>query len=157
MLLALSSCSIESESIRTGRLPLCDHSNTGRLILMAQSVPSAQLIPCIEELPDGWKLQHADVESGSSRLQFDGDAGVDVDVYLLPSCIPTGELVSFRRGGIESYQGIDETRRVDEYIFPGGCIRLEVALGEDASRMADAISLLTKEELRTGSGWELPD
>ena len=75
ILTLLTSCAIESESIRLGRLPLCDHTNTGRLILIAQSVPSARVIPCIEELPEGWKLEHADVGSGSSRLQFDNAAG----------------------------------------------------------------------------------
>ena len=155
MLLLMSSCSVESESIRVGHLPLCDHSNTGRLILMAQSVPTAQVIPCIEEeLPDGWKLEHADVESGRSRLQFDNAAGTDVVVYLLPSCTPTGELTGIEFG-IESYQALDGARRVEEYVFEGGCIRLEVPNGEDAARMADSIGLLTRDTLRSGSGWEL--
>ena len=155
MLLFMSSCSVESESIRIGRLPLCDHSNTGRLILMAQSVPTAQLIPCIEKaLPDGWKLEHADVQSGRSRLQFDNVAGTDVVVYLLPFCIPTGDLTG-TKSGVETYLSLNATGRVQELVFDGGCIRLEVPNGEDAARMADAISSLTRDVLRAGSGWKL--
>lgn len=157
MITLLASCSIESEAVRVGALPLCGHTNTGRLILMAQSVPSAQMIPCVEELPEGWRLEHADVENGSSRLQFENVAGVDVVVQLLPSCTPTGDFVILLRSGAKSYQVIDETRRLDEYVFPGGCIRLEAPLGEDAGRMADAIDLLPKDILREASGWELPD
>ena len=154
----ISGCGIDGQTVRVGHLPLCDHTNTGRLILMAQSVPTAQVIPCIDEqLPDGWKLEHADAETGRSRLQFDNEAGVDVVVHLLPSCTPTGESQITLWPGIESFQVVDESGRVDEYVFAGGCIRLEVPRGDDPDRMADAIGFLFKDELRAGSGWELPD
>lgn len=154
MLTLLSGCAVESESIRIGRIPGCDHPNTGRLLLMAQSVPSAQLIPCIEELPEGWILEHADVGSGRSRLQFDSAASMDVLVYLLPSCSQIGDLIH-TESGVDSYIAIDSTHRVEQYVFDGGCIRLEVPVGEEANRMADAIGMITRNTLRQLSGWEL--
>ena len=154
MLTLLSACGIDSESVRVGPLPLCDHSNTGRLILMAQSVPSAQMIPCIEALPDGWRLKHADVETGRSRLQFDNAAGADVVVYLLTSCSPIGELIG-SGSGVERYVALDEKSRVEEQVFEGGCIRIESPLGEEPGRMTDAIGSISRDALREGSGWEL--
>ena len=154
MLTLLSACGIDSQSVRVGHLPLCDHSNTGRLILMAQSVPSAHIIPCIEDLPDGWRLKHADVETGRSRLQFDNAAGADVVVYLLASCSPTGELIG-SESGVDRYVALDEEGRVEEQVFDGGCIRIEAPVGEEPGRMADAIGSITRDALREGSGWEL--
>ena len=154
VLTLLSACGIDSESVRVGHLPLCDHSNTGRLILMAQSVPSAQIIPCIEALPAGWRLKHADVETGLSRLQFDNAAGTDVVVYLLASCSPIGELVG-SESGVDRYVALDEESRVEEHVFEGGCIRIESPVGEEPGRMADAIGSITRDALREGSGWEL--
>ena len=154
VLTLLSACSIDSESVRVGSLPLCEHPNTGRLILMAQSVPSAQMIPCIEALPDGWRLKHADVESGGSRLQFDNAAGTDVVVYLLPSCSPIGELIG-SESGVDRYVALNEENRVEEQVFDGGCIRIEAPVGEEPGRMADAIGSISRDTLREGSGWEL--
>ncbi len=154
MLTLLSACGIDSESVRVGHLPLCDHSNTGRLILIAQSVPSAQMIPCIEALPAGWRLKHADVETGLSRLQFDNAAGTEVVVYLLASCSPIGELID-TESGVKSYVALDEKSRVDEQVFDGGCIRIESPVGDEPGRMADAIGSITRAALREGSGWEL--
>ncbi len=154
MLTLLSACGIDSETVRVGHLPLCDHSNTGRLILMAQSVPSAQMIPCIEALPDGWRLEHADTESGRSRLQFDNGGGTDVVVYLLASCSPIGELIG-SESGVDRYVALNEESRVEEYVFDGGCIRIESPTGEEPGRMADAIGSITRDALREGSGWEL--
>ncbi|MEE8491496.1 MAG: hypothetical protein V3S60_07620 [Acidimicrobiia bacterium] len=154
MLTLLSACGIDSESVRVGHLPLCDYSNTGRLILMAQSVPSAQVIPCIEALPDGWRLKHADVETGRSRLQFDNAAGADVVVYLLTSCSPIGELVG-SESGVDRNVALEGKSRVEEQVFEGGCIRIESPVGEEPGRMADAIGSITRDALREGSGWEL--
>ena len=154
MLILASGCGIDSESVRVGPLPLCEHPNTGRLILMAQSVPSAQMIPCIEALPDGWKLEHADTESGRSRLQFDNGGGTDVVIYLLASCSPIGELVG-SESGVDRYIALDGESRVEEQLFAGGCIRIESPVGEEPGRMADAIGSITRDALREGSGWEL--
>ena len=55
LLLILSGCSTEgSEDWRSGPVPTCDTTSRGRLLLMAQSVPDATLIPCIHGFPPGW-------------------------------------------------------------------------------------------------------
>jgi len=154
MLTLLSGCAVDSESVRIGALPLCDHPNTGRLLLMAQSVPSASLIPCIEQLPEGWQLEHVDVESGQSRLQFDNPVGDDVRLFLLPGCSPAGSPMA-AGNGVDTYVTTDGSLRIDEHVFDGGCIRLEVPASGDAVRMADAIGWVTRDWLRQESDWEL--
>jgi tRNA A-37 threonylcarbamoyl transferase component Bud32 len=43
------------------------------LWLMAQSVPSAALVPCVQLVPAGWTLADVRVRNGSSQLTFDSD------------------------------------------------------------------------------------
>jgi hypothetical protein len=40
---------------------------------MAQSVPSAALVPCVQNLPAGWRLADVRVQDSSSRIAFDSD------------------------------------------------------------------------------------
>lgn len=153
-LMLLSSCAFQSDSYRIGHLPTCDIAETGRLLLIAQSVPTAEVLPCIEHLPTGWIFEHAEVESGRSRLQFDNAAGTDVVVSLLHSCTPSGKRTG-TEAGITSYESIDEAGTVVEHVFQGGCIRIEIPPEAGANQMADAIGLLSREALRAESGWEL--
>lgn len=154
LLVLASGCGIDRQSVRVGHLPLCDHTNTGRLILMAQSVPTAQLIPCITRLPAGWELEHANTESGRSQLQFENAAGAEVVIELLATCSPVG-IITGSEPGIDSFTVTDDTGRVDEWVFDGGCIRIEAPLGAEPGLMADAVSFTTRETLRVESGWEL--
>src|SRR5215213_933401 len=45
------------------------------LLLMAQSVPTASLVPCVELLPVGWTLGDVVVGNGSSRFTLTSDRG----------------------------------------------------------------------------------
>ena len=51
--------------------PACGTGHS--MILSAQAVPSAALLPCIAALPSGWQLGGADIASGKTSLWLDSD------------------------------------------------------------------------------------
>ena len=61
----LAACSSRAGDASEANCPVED----GELfVLMAQSVPSATLLPCIEALPAGWTYGGSDVGSGTSTF-----------------------------------------------------------------------------------------
>ena len=48
--------------------PGCRKSET--LVLMAQSVPSADRVPCIANFPAGWTFEDLDVRRGTSSFKI---------------------------------------------------------------------------------------
>src|SRR5829696_2913585 len=56
------------------------------LLLMAQSVPTASLVPCIEILPVGWTLGDVVVGNGGSRFTMTSDRGGVLVAELAASC-----------------------------------------------------------------------
>jgi hypothetical protein len=97
------------------------------ILLMAQSVPTASLVPCIENLPAGWSLDDVVVGNDRSRFTLTSDRGGVLVVELTASCDLAGavELTSERPGArrylrIErNAAGVAMTRA---YTFPGGCV-----------------------------------
>jgi tRNA A-37 threonylcarbamoyl transferase component Bud32/membrane-associated phospholipid phosphatase len=129
------------------RAPSCDMNDP--LILMAQSVPTAQLVPCIETLPVGWSFNAMDVVNGRSRLFLDSDrAGFQVvDVSLTESCdvtnateVPTDEPETRRYERIALRQNRYTGSRY--YVFDGGCVTYAFDfLGEGRTVLADEVSV----------------
>ena len=62
------------------------------MILAAQAVPSAALVPCVAELPSGWQVGGADIASGHARFWLDSDqAGARaVTITLSAACDVSG-------------------------------------------------------------------
>ncbi len=62
------------------------------MILTAQAVPTAALLPCIAALPPGWQAGGADISSGKARLWLDSDrAGPRaVAITLTATCDTSG-------------------------------------------------------------------
>jgi hypothetical protein len=96
---------------------------------MAQSVPSASLVPCVQLLPVGWTLADVRVEYGRTRITFDHDrAGTGaVVVQLAASCDPSGAVeVASQHRGARRYQRVERltSRFTALYYdrFPGGCV-----------------------------------
>jgi hypothetical protein len=113
--------------------PDCDGGNK-IFVLAAQAVPSATLLPCVDDLLSGWDYAGSDTVNGRFTFWLDSDrAGLrSVEVSLLPACDVSG--------AVEVNPGADETgtRRFEEplslqpafsadrfYTFPGGCVRVE--------------------------------
>ena len=70
--------------------PACGTGHS--MILSAQAVPSAALLPCIAALPSGWSIGGADIASGKTSFWLDSDrAGPRaVTVTLTAACDTTG-------------------------------------------------------------------
>ena len=137
VLSTLASCSARAGDATEADCPI----EEGELfVLMAQSVPSATLIPCIEALPAGWTYGGSDVSNALARFWLDSDRGGlhAVEVSLTASCRITGAVDvtnSTSEGGVRVY--LDEFDlhpfSANKYfIFPGGCVTYRYRFGPDA-------------------------
>jgi serine/threonine protein kinase len=99
------------------------------MILSAQAVPSAAMLPCIAALPPGWHAGGADIASGHARFWLNSDlAGpAAVTVILTAACdtsgarqIPSGQPGTRRYDHLVSLAPQFTAFRY--YTFPGGCI-----------------------------------
>lgn len=104
-------------------------SGSNTVVLMAQAVPSATMLPCIRLLPAGWTYGDADVESGTAAFWLNNDrAGLKaVTVTLAARCevsglrpVPSDEEQTERYERVESLQGGYAGTR--SYVFAGGCV-----------------------------------
>jgi tRNA A-37 threonylcarbamoyl transferase component Bud32 len=109
------------------------------LVLSAQAVPSAALLPCLASLPSGWSYGGGDIHTGMARFWLDSDrAGPRaVTVTLTGSCdlsgaerIPSDEAGTVRYEKPESLAPRFADTRT--YLFPGGCATYMFAFAPDA-------------------------
>jgi tRNA A-37 threonylcarbamoyl transferase component Bud32/membrane-associated phospholipid phosphatase len=130
------------------------------LWLMAQSVPSASLIPCLQLVPVDWKVAKVAVNNGRSVITLDHDRGgkAAMVVRLSASCDLAGATeVTSEQSGARRYLRVDpnstEFSATRAYTFPGGCITHRFrAAGPSAFRLSDTAStefgFITRQELR---------
>jgi membrane-associated phospholipid phosphatase/tRNA A-37 threonylcarbamoyl transferase component Bud32 len=130
------------------------------LWLMAQSVPSASLVPCVQLLPVGWSVAEVAVNNGRSVITLHHDrAGKEaVVVELTASCDLTGATeVTSEQPGARRYLRVDRTTpgfsATRAYAFPGGCITARIsapaASGQQlTTETSSAIGFTTRQELR---------
>jgi hypothetical protein len=107
--------------------PLCRPGSP--TTLMAESVPSASLVPCVRELPEGWSFQAFSAREAASSFTLEQhDGGGTLDVSLTASC-PQAPA---------STEGVHRSRRTEAdgrtvvwtTTFPGGCSVATLALAE---------------------------
>jgi hypothetical protein len=131
------------------------------LVLAAQAVPTAEMLPCIEQFPVGWIFGGSEIRSGLVRFWLDSDrAGFQaLEVRLTRDC-DVSEAVEVTPGADEA-----GTRRFEEpislpprfvsnryYLFPGGCVTYRFAFDTDASptlafEIDEALSFRPRSEL----------
>ena len=137
----ISDSDVEYAPIQAQTLRCAPHEP---LLLMAQSVPTAELVPCVEILPAGWTLGEVVVGNGRSRFTLTSDRGGVLVAELTASCDLAGavELTS-EQPGARRYLSIERNAAgvamTRAYTFPGGCVT-ERLVAPEASR-----SLLTSE------------
>jgi tRNA A-37 threonylcarbamoyl transferase component Bud32 len=119
--------------------PDCGTSNT--MVLMAQSVPEATIVPCLDSLPAGWELDGTYIRQDEGSFWLDSDlAGSHaVEATLRPegACsvdgateVPSDEVGTRRFEQPEALPpGLETTRT---YLFEGGCVTYEFAFDDDA-------------------------
>jgi tRNA A-37 threonylcarbamoyl transferase component Bud32/membrane-associated phospholipid phosphatase len=157
---------VENEPIGAQTLRCAPHEP---LLLMAQSVPTAALVPCVEILPAGWTLGDAVVGNGRSRFTLISDRGGVLVAELTASCDLAGaaELTS-ERPGTRRYLRVERTAAgvamTRAYTFPGGCVTQRLVAPEAsrqklASESSSALGFTTRDELaaalRNDSGGRL--
>jgi hypothetical protein len=110
------------------------------MILSAQAVPSAALLPCIAALPTGWSVGGTDIASGRASLSLDSDrAGPRaVTVTLTATCDTSGaQQIPSDQPGTRQFE--DPPSRMTQYsdlryyTFPGGCATYRFRFAPGAS------------------------
>ena len=99
------------------------------MILTAQAVPSAALLPCVAALPSGWRASGGDIASGRASFWLDSDqAGPHAaTITLAAACDTAGarEIPSDQPGMRRFERPISLEPQFSDlryYTFPGGCV-----------------------------------
>ena len=131
-------------------------SDREALWLMAQAVPTASLVPCVQLRPVGWTLAAVKVQDGRAHISLDTDrAGTAaVVVELTASCDLAGATqVNSERSWTRRYLRVDRSSTVASatriYTFAGGCVTQRYrGAGPSALRLSDTeFGFITREEL----------
>jgi hypothetical protein len=124
--------------------------------LMAESVPSASLIPCVEALPAGWTYQTFEAnDTGSTFSLEQPDRGGLLEVQLLSACEATGTPKPIRNfPTAQQYRSVEAegARVVWTSTFPGGCSRVELTFpgpppNVEVTTIYEAISFISRDDL----------
>jgi hypothetical protein len=109
------------------------------MILSAQAVPTAALLPCIAALPAGWSVGGTDIASGQASFVLDsGQAGVQaVTITLTATCDTSGaQQIPSDQPGMRRFERPSLVLAYSEvryYTFPGGCATYQFVLAPGAS------------------------
>ncbi|MGI9602081.1 MAG: hypothetical protein ACR2QE_09365 [Acidimicrobiales bacterium] len=135
--LMATACSV-AESLP---LPAC--SGGSSILIVAQSVPTAELLPCLgasdptlpqlaepgPTLPSGWESAGVTIDDNGMVVRLDSDrAGSDAAVLHFAETCEIGTSVSVpsdQEGAdvLESIEEIEPGLRANRYyVFPGGCV-----------------------------------
>jgi tRNA A-37 threonylcarbamoyl transferase component Bud32 len=118
--------------------PTCDTGHS--MILSAQAVPSAALLPCIAALPAGWSINGVDIASGKASFWLDSDrAGVrSATITLAAACNTAGaRQIPSDQPGTRRFERplslVPQFTGERFYTFPGGCVTYEFRFSPGAS------------------------
>jgi hypothetical protein len=131
------------------------------LWLMAQSVPSASLVPCVQLLPIGWKVTRVTVNNGRSVITLDhdraGKRALVVELTAAACDLADATQVTSEQRGARRYWRVHRTAPVfaatRSYDFRGGCITEQLtvpaASGQQlTTESSSAFGFATRQELR---------
>jgi hypothetical protein len=118
--------------------PVCGTGHA--MILSAQAVPSAALLPCIAALPSGWTADGADVGNGQAVFWLDSDqAGRRaLTITLTAACNTSGaeRIPSDQPGAARFERPVTLQPRftlIRMYTFAGGCISYQFSFAPGAA------------------------
>ena len=154
-----------STEFTQAREPACRYQGrqgTAVVMLMAQAVPTASQLPCVELLPAGWSVRDVFVRNGRVRFTLDSDrVGAHAVQVVLEQFCSFGRVtrVPSDHPGTRRYQeviSIEPGRRYQGavyYLFPGGCVtyRLDFRSDEQARPLGEvslALGFVTRDALR---------
>jgi hypothetical protein len=123
VVVAAVGCSVE----QTLPPPYCQHDGSG--LIVAQSVPTATQIPCLDDLPRGWTYGSVLINEQHTVITLDSDrVGDGAAVLHLEDACDTSAAVSAPsdQPAAERFDEIERLRpglRARQYyVFPGGCV-----------------------------------
>lgn len=139
------------------RVPDCRAATGQVLALEVQSVPTATMVPCIDDPPPGWSFTSVDIRDGRTKIYLASDrAGVDaVVVTLARSCdtsqatpVPSDEPSTIRYEEVGTLNDAYSGRRY--YTFAGGCVTYEFDFeGQGRTALAEEAALSLSFRSRT--------
>jgi hypothetical protein len=160
--LLLAGCGGNGTSI-SHELPGCatgdDATAANGVVLMAQSVPTATWLPCVESVPVGWTFAGLDARSGSSRFWLDSnrDGAHAIEVVLTEDCDTSGATeIPSDREDLRRFERVTQVapqyhgRRY--YVFDGGCLTVVFTLagenrGEPLALATHSLGVVSREDL----------
>ena len=147
------------QGVVLSRQPVCEYREDVRvplLVLMAQAVPTATQLPCVEvdNLTAEWSISDVFVRNGRARFALDSIHQLEhhAVVVVLERTCRFGKVtrVPSDHPGIQRYQEVTEIRPGRQfrgavyYLFRGGCVtyRLDFRGGEQARPLGDVVLAL---------------
>lgn len=125
----LAGCTVTAGDV--GIVPACERDGgpTESVVLMAQGVPTAPVLPCVRLLPTGWRFNDLDVRNGTATftLASDRDGQRAVTVVLTRTCDVTGTTrVPSDQPGLTRYERVTQVTQgysgARYYVAVGGCV-----------------------------------
>jgi hypothetical protein len=120
------------------------------LVLTAESVRSASLVPCLRPLQPGWEIDLLDARNDRSRFVLSSDRGGEnaLTIDLIHRCdVRNASRVPSDEPGTARYEEISRLEPgyvgTRSYVFPGGCVRFRFDLETElASGLLNEASLM---------------
>lgn len=149
----LGSCTATS-----GAVPRCEAGE--RLAIVAQSVPKATYVPCIQSLSSGWSARGFDVARGHTKFTLASSAtgARPVSVSFSASCgvagaVPTTPRAEGVRTSINLRSISPRFAGTLSDVFPGGCVtyRFDFARGPHIvliDQLEHTVGLYSRQDLR---------
>ncbi len=147
-------CSVED----TLSPPNCVGNGSG--LIAAQSVPDAELVPCLGPLPEGWDIDSVVIDQSGTTVRFDSDrAGIGAARLDFASECDVDEAAVWVRSDQDGADRFDFTERLEPgfrsrwyYLFPGGCVWWTFDFDDETSaslsiEVGDRLTLLTRESV----------
>jgi hypothetical protein len=141
-------------------VPDCSDPANRLVVLVAQSVPTATLVPCIRSMPVGWSYEGSDLHNNVSRSWLSstvaGSRAVELELTArcdpgdAPEVVPAPDEAGARV--FDAPTSLDPFQGMRFVVFTGGCVRYDYrfASGVPASlslQADDAFSFVSRAEL----------
>jgi hypothetical protein len=140
-------CSVEDS------LPIPSCVDGGSAFIVAQSVPTGDLIPCFDPLPTGWEVESVKINQDGTVIRLDSDrAGEGAAGLHYADACDTGEAVPVPsdHDGADRFDNVETGEPGDSgslrgqryYVFSGGCVWWDFDfVGADDSVVLFSLSL----------------
>lgn len=155
----LAGCGLKIDMAR----PVCGTTELSTVALIAQSVRSASLVPCLLTEPTGWKFESMEVRNSGTEMVLSNDRGGKkaLTVRLDHTCDTTGAIrVPSDEPGTTRYERVEritpDYMGTRFYVFDGGCVTYRFELHtEQSSVLVNEASLMVGFVPRTAIRKEL--